>query len=158
MRTSFLPFAIPTMDETDVAEVAEVVRSGWLTTGPRAQKFELEMATEIGTGGALAVSSGSAALHLALTAMDITPGSWVITTPLTFCATAHAIEHVGCRPWFVDVEPDTLNIDPAAVARALATAATLLRVGLVELAGCMPRLCALGARGAMGEAGVFSGG
>ena len=119
-RDGFLPFAQPTITEADVEAVADVVRSGWLTSGPRIQKFESEFATEVGAGVALAVSSGTAAMHVALTALGLPPGSSVITTPMTFCSTAHVIEHVGCRPLFVDVEPDTLNIDPEGIRRALA--------------------------------------
>jgi len=118
-REGFLPFAQPTIFESDVEAVADVVRSGWLTSGPRIQKFESEFAGEVGAGAALAVSSGTAAMHVALTALRLPPGSSVITTPMTFCSTAHVIEHVGCRPLFIDVEPDTLNIDPEGIRRAL---------------------------------------
>jgi dTDP-4-amino-4,6-dideoxygalactose transaminase len=118
-RTEFLPFALPTIEDQDVEEVVDVIRSGWLTSGPRIQKFEHEFAAELDTGAALAVSSGTAAMHLALTALEVPPGTSVITTPMTFCSTAHVIEQAGCRPLFVDVEPDTLNLDPAAVRRAL---------------------------------------
>lgn len=118
-RDEFLPFAQPTIFESDVEAVADVVRSGWLTSGPRIQKFESEFAVEVGAGAALAVSSGTAAMHVALTALSLPPGSSVITSPMTFCSTAHVIEHVGCRPLFVDVEPDTLNIDPEGIRRAL---------------------------------------
>jgi len=118
-REGFLPFAQPTIVESDVEAVADVVRSGWLTSGPRIQKFESEFAGEVGAGAALAVNSGTAAMHVALTALRLPPGSSVITTPMTFCSTAHVIEHVGCRPLFIDVEPDTLNINPDGIRRAL---------------------------------------
>ncbi|MFC5141953.1 DegT/DnrJ/EryC1/StrS family aminotransferase [Actinomycetospora rhizophila] len=118
-RADFLPFALPTVAEEDVAEVAEVIRSGWLTSGPRLQKLEVEFAAEVGTAAALAVNSGTAGMHLALAALGIRPGTSVITTPMTFCSTAHVIEHVGCRPVFVDVERDTLNLDPEQVAAVL---------------------------------------
>jgi dTDP-4-amino-4,6-dideoxygalactose transaminase len=118
-RAEFLPFAQPTIHESDVEAVAEVVRSGWLTSGPRIQKFESEFAGEVGAGAAVAVSSGTAAMHVALTALRPPAGSSVITSPMTFCSTAHVIEHVGCRPLFVDVEPDTLNINPEGIRRAL---------------------------------------
>jgi dTDP-4-amino-4,6-dideoxygalactose transaminase len=118
-RAEFLPFAQPTILESDVEAVADVVRSGWLTSGPRIQKFESEFAGEVGAGAAVAVSSGTAAMHVALTALRLPPGSSVITSPMTFCSTAHVIEHVGCRPLFVDVEPDTLNINPEGIRRAL---------------------------------------
>lgn len=118
-RSEFLPFALPTIDEQDAQEVMDVVRSGWLTSGPRIQKFEHEFATELGTASALALNSGTAAMHVALSALQVQPGRDIITTPMTFCSTAHVIEQVGCRPVFVDVEPDTLNIDPDAVAQVL---------------------------------------
>jgi dTDP-4-amino-4,6-dideoxygalactose transaminase len=120
-RDAFLPFAQPTVEDADIDEVVEAVRSGWLTSGPRTQKFEAEFAAEIGGGSALAVSSGTAAMHIALNALGISPGRCVITTPMTFCSTAHVIEQIGCRPLFADVEPDTLNIDPAAVKELLAS-------------------------------------
>jgi dTDP-4-amino-4,6-dideoxygalactose transaminase len=119
-RTEFLPFALPTVEEEDIDEVTEVLRSGWLTSGPRLAKFEVDVAAELGAPAALALDSGTAGMHLALTALGIRPGTAVITTPMTFCSTAHVIEHVGARPLFVDVEQDTLNIDPAGIERALA--------------------------------------
>jgi dTDP-4-amino-4,6-dideoxygalactose transaminase len=118
-RTTFLPFAQPTISDLDVEGVAEVIRSGWLTSGPRIQKFEQEFASEVGGTAALAVNSGTAAMHIALRAMGIPPGSSVVTTPLTFCSTAHVIEQSGCHPLFVDVQPDTLNIDPEAIREVL---------------------------------------
>lgn len=95
------------------------LRGDWLTTGPRTARFEREVATYLGAPGALAVSSGTAAMQVALSAAGIGPGDEVITTTMTFCATAHVIHHAGARPVIVDVEPDTLNIDPEAVARAV---------------------------------------
>ncbi|WP_214365462.1 DegT/DnrJ/EryC1/StrS family aminotransferase [Pseudonocardia sp. H11422] len=118
-RSEFLPFALPTIEDSDVEEVVDVIRSGWLTSGPGIQKFEHEIAAEVNAPAALAVSSGTAAMHVALTALRVAPGTAVITTPMTFCSTAHVIEQVGCRPLFVDVEPATLNLDPAAVRRVL---------------------------------------
>ena len=123
-RQSFLPFALPTIEEEDVGEVAEVLRSGWLTSGPRIRKFEQEFCAEVDAPAGLALSSGTAALHVALSALAVPAGSAVITTPMTFCSTAHVIEQNGCRPLFVDVEPDTLNLDPAGVHRALADGGT----------------------------------
>jgi dTDP-4-amino-4,6-dideoxygalactose transaminase len=119
-RVGFLPFALPTIDDDDLEEVVEVIRSGWITSGPQVQKFEQEFSAEADAACALALGSGTAAMHVALTALGVPAGSAVITTPMTFCSTAHVIEQVGCRPLFVDVEPDTLNLDPAAVRRVLA--------------------------------------
>jgi dTDP-4-amino-4,6-dideoxygalactose transaminase len=121
VRAEFLPFALPSIEDVDIDEVAEVVRSGWLTAGPRSLELENGFATELGTSGALAVNSGTAAMHVALAALKVRPGSAIVTTPMTFCSTAHVIEQIGCRPLFVDVEPDTLNIDPDAVERAVGT-------------------------------------
>ncbi|MEK6441756.1 DegT/DnrJ/EryC1/StrS family aminotransferase [Pseudonocardia sp. T1-2H] len=118
-RAGFLPFALPTVEEEDIEEVVGVLRSGWLTSGPEIKAFEQELGAEVTPASALAVSSGTAAMHLALTSLGVTPGRSVITTPLTFCSTAHVIEQSGCRPVFVDVEPGTLNLDPVAVRAAL---------------------------------------
>jgi dTDP-4-amino-4,6-dideoxygalactose transaminase len=118
-RADFLPFAQPTIEDLDVEEVVGILRSGWLTSGPEIEKFEHEFAAEVNAPGALAVSSGTAAMHLALTSLRIAPGSAVITTPITFCSTANVIAHIGCRPLFVDVEPETLNLDPSAIRQVL---------------------------------------
>jgi dTDP-4-amino-4,6-dideoxygalactose transaminase len=118
-RTSFLPFALPTIGEEEIAEVVSVLRSGWVTTGPRTRAFEEQFRAAVDAPAALAVSSGTAAMHLALVAMGVGPGHRVFTTPLTFCSTVHVIEHVGARPVLVDVEPDTLNIDPARLVAAV---------------------------------------
>lgn len=119
MREQFLPFCLPDLGEEEIAEVVATLRSGWLTTGPRAQRFEQEFAAFVGAPAALAVSSGTAAMHLALLACGIGPGDAVITTPLTFCSTVHVIEQVGAHPLLVDVEPATLNLDPVRVEQAI---------------------------------------
>ena len=113
-----LPFHRPLLGEEEAKAVIEVLESGWLTTGPRVADFEREFGDVIGAQ-ALAVSSGTAALHLGLIAAGVGPGDTVVTTPYTFSSTAHVIEHVGARPLLVDVEPDTLNIDVSAVAAAV---------------------------------------
>jgi dTDP-4-amino-4,6-dideoxygalactose transaminase len=118
-RSTYLPFAPPLIGEEEIAEVVETLRSGWITTGPKTQRFETEFAAGVGAPGALALSSCTAALHSALIALGVGPGDEVITTPLTFAASVNVIEHVRARPVLVDVEPDTLNIDPGAVARAV---------------------------------------
>jgi dTDP-4-amino-4,6-dideoxygalactose transaminase len=118
-RSNFLPFALPTIEDDDIDEVVEALRSGWLTSGPRIQKFEWAFAAEVHAAAALALNSGTAAMHVALSALGVRRGSAVITTPMTFCSTAHVIEQVGCRPLFVDIEPATLNIDPAGVRRVI---------------------------------------
>ena len=118
----FLPFAAPTLGDEEVAAVAEVIRSGWLTTGPKAREFERAFAAFIGSGGgeeALAVNSATAGLHLGLEALGIGPGDAVVTTPFTFTATAEVIRYLGADPVFVDIDEHTLNIDPGEIARAL---------------------------------------
>jgi dTDP-4-amino-4,6-dideoxygalactose transaminase len=120
IRESFLPFALPTIGEPEIAEVVAALRSGWVTTGPRTRDFEREFAAAVGAPATLAVSSGTAAMHLALVAMGVGPGDRVFTTPLTFSSTVHVIEHVGARPVLVDVQADTLNLDPDRLAAAIA--------------------------------------
>lgn len=115
MRTNFLPFSPPLIGEEEIAEVVASLRSDWITTGPKVKRFEREFADFLGTPASLALNSCTAALHVALLSLGIGPGDGVITTPMTFCSTIHVIEHVGARPFLVDVEPDTLNIDPVQV-------------------------------------------
>jgi dTDP-4-amino-4,6-dideoxygalactose transaminase len=115
MRSTFLPFSPPLIGEEEIAEVIDTLRSDWITTGPKVRQFEEEFAAVIGAPAALALSSCTAAMHVALATLGIGPGDAVISTPMTFCSTIHVIEHVGARPILVDVEPDTLNIDPTAV-------------------------------------------
>jgi dTDP-4-amino-4,6-dideoxygalactose transaminase/lipopolysaccharide/colanic/teichoic acid biosynthesis glycosyltransferase len=112
MRKNFLPFSPPAIGEEEIAEVVETLRSGWITTGPRTHRFEGLFAAAVGAPQCLALSSCTAALHLALVSLGIGPGDAVLTTPMTFCSGVHVIEQTGARPILVDVEPDTLNIDP----------------------------------------------
>jgi dTDP-4-amino-4,6-dideoxygalactose transaminase len=100
-------------------EVQATLESGWLTTGPRVKLFEQQFAAYVGAPHAVAVNSCTAALHLALVAAGVGPGDEVVTTPLTFCATANTIVHVGATPVFADIDPRTMNLDPAAAAAAL---------------------------------------
>src|SRR5437868_11355816 len=118
-RRDFLPFAPPLIGEEEIAEVVDTLRSSWITTGPKTKRFEQEFAAYIGATGALALNSCTAGLHTALVTLGIGPGAEVITTPTTFAASVNVIEHVGARPVLVDVEPDTLNLDPALVEAAI---------------------------------------
>jgi dTDP-4-amino-4,6-dideoxygalactose transaminase len=118
-RTHFLPFSPPAIGEEEIAEVVDTLRSQWITTGPKTKRFETEFAATLGAPGALALNSCTAGLHTALATLGIGPGDEVITTPITFAASVNVIEHVRARPVLVDVEPDTLNIDPVAVAAAI---------------------------------------
>ena len=118
-RSEFLPFHKPSIDQSDIEAVGEALRSGWLTHGPICRRFEEVFAAKVGASRAVVVSSGTAAMHLALAALDIGDGDEVITTPFTFCATALVIEHVGATPVFVDIDKSTLQIDPDAIERAI---------------------------------------
>jgi len=119
LRDTFLPFHVPSIDESDVQGVAETLRGGWLTTGPKAKQFEERFAAAVGSPRAVAVNSCTAGLHVALAALDLGPDDEVITTPYTFIATAEAILLAGARPVLVDVEPGSLNIDPVLIEAAL---------------------------------------
>ena len=119
IRAEFLPFAAPLVGDEEVDEVVTCLRSGWLTTGAKVKQFEGEFAEFIGARHALAVNSCTAALHLALEAIGVGEGDEVITTPMTFTATAAVIEHLRARPVFVDCEPGTLNLDASAIERHL---------------------------------------
>jgi dTDP-4-amino-4,6-dideoxygalactose transaminase len=118
-RAAFLDFAPPLIGEEEIAAVTAALRSGWITTGPETRRFEAEFSDYLAAPGALALNSCTAALHTALVTAGIGPGSEVITTPVTFAATVNVVEQVGARPVLVDVEPDTLNIDPERVAAAI---------------------------------------
>ncbi len=122
-KENFLVFGSPRIEEEDIQEVEAVMRSGWLGTGPRVAQFERDFARYREARYAVALNSCSAALHLSLLAAGIGPGDEVITTPLTFCATVNAIIHAGATPIMADIDPVTLNIDPAQV-RARLTART----------------------------------
>lgn len=118
-RDTFLPFSPPSIGEEEIAEVVDTLRSDWITTGPKTRAFEADFAQAVRAPGALALCSCTAALHTALATLGIGPGDEVITTTNTFVASVNAIEHVGATPVLVDVEPDTLNLDPARVAAAI---------------------------------------
>jgi dTDP-4-amino-4,6-dideoxygalactose transaminase len=118
-RSAFLPFSTPTIGEEEIEEVADTLRSQWISTGPKTKAFEREFAAYLGAPGALALSSCTAALHTALKTLDLGPGDEVITTAMTFTASVNVIEHVGARPVLVDVEPDTLNLDVHQVEAAI---------------------------------------
>ena len=114
-RTEFLSFQPPAISEAEIDAVAETLRSGWLTTGPRTAELEARMREYLEAKHVLAVSSCTAALHLSLVALGVGPGDEVITTSITWPATANVIVHCGATPVFADVREDTLNIDPARV-------------------------------------------
>lgn len=117
---NFLPFALPDISEDEITEVVHSLKSGWLTTGPKTKQFEKEFADLIGGGTeAIAVSSATAGLHLALEAIGVSAGDEVITTPYTFTATAEVIHYLGAHPVFVDIDPQTFNINPNKIEAAI---------------------------------------
>ena len=139
----FLPFALPSIGPEEIREVVDTLESGWLTTGPKARRFEEDFAAAVGAGHALAVNSATAGLHLALEALGVGPGDQVVTTPYTFTATAEVVRYLGADPLFVDVDPDTLNLDPEAVRRVVETASPRPKAMIpVHFAG---RACAMDA-------------
>ena len=110
-RDTFLGFQPPAVGEEEIAAVAETIRSGWLTTGPRAAELERRFAEYLEAKHVLALSSGTAALHLSLVALGVGPGDEVVTSPITWPATANVIVHCGARPVFADVREHDLNLD-----------------------------------------------
>ncbi|MBX9772262.1 MAG: DegT/DnrJ/EryC1/StrS aminotransferase family protein [Candidatus Obscuribacterales bacterium] len=119
VRDEFLAFHKPNIGPAEEAEVIDALRSGWLTTGPKTKKFEREFADFVGAKHGVAVNSCTAALHVALLAAGVGTGDEVITSPITFASTANVIVHSGATPVFVDVEPETLNLDPAKLEAAI---------------------------------------
>jgi UDP-4-amino-4,6-dideoxy-N-acetyl-beta-L-altrosamine transaminase len=115
VRKTVLPYAHQWVDEDDVRAVVEVLHSDWLTTGPQVGKFEKALASYVGAKYAVAMSSGTAGLHAATFAAGLGPGHEAITTPLTFVASANCVLYHQACPVFADVQPDTLNIDPAQI-------------------------------------------
>ncbi len=115
----FIPYGSQWTDADDAAAVAEAVRADLLTTGPKVQDFEQAVAAVAGAAHVVAVNSGTAALHAAYAGLGLGPGDELVTTPLTFAATSNAALYLGAEVRFVDVEPDTGNIDPAAVEAAI---------------------------------------
>lgn len=115
VRADFLPFHRPYVGPEEEREIIDTLRSGWLTTAGKTKRFERLFAEHCGCRHAVALNSCTAGLHLALVAAGVGPGDEVITTPITFAATANVIIHTGATPQFVDVEPHTLNIDASRI-------------------------------------------
>lgn len=122
MSTLRVPFSPPSITEREVAAVAETLRSGWITTGPRTHAFEAALRDRCGAEAALALNSCTAGLHLALAALGIGPGDEVVVPSMTFCSSANVVAHVGARPVLADVEADTLNLCPRSLERVLTPA------------------------------------
>ena len=141
--TAFLPYALPEIGDDEIAEVVDTLKSGWVTTGPKAKRFEQDFAAFLGDASlhAIAVNSATAGLHLALEALGIGPGDEVITTTHTFTATAEVVRYLGADVKLVDIDPATLNIDPAAVEAAIGPRTkAILPVHYAGLAADMPAL------------------
>jgi perosamine synthetase len=119
VRATMLPYGRQSVDEADIQAVVDVLRGDWLTTGPTVHAFEEAVAAYTGAKEAVAVNSGTAALHVAAFAAGISPGAEVIVPPLTFAATDNCVLYLGGRPIFADVQPDTLNLDPEDVVRKI---------------------------------------
>jgi len=119
MRSTFLPFHRPEIGDEEITAVAETLRSGWLTTGPRVNEFEKAFANYVGAAHAVAVNSGTAALHLALDAIGLREGDEVLVPTMTFAATAEVVLYFKACPILIDCELDTLNIDPGSLERAI---------------------------------------
>jgi len=133
VRSTPLPYGKQWIDDEDIAAVVAVLRSDWLTTGPKVEEFETAFAAETGATYAVSFSSGTAALHGAAAVIGFRPGEEAITTPISFCASANCLLYCGARPVFADVEPDTLLIDPAEIERKITPQTRALLV--VDYAG-----------------------
>jgi dTDP-4-amino-4,6-dideoxygalactose transaminase len=145
----FLPFALPEIGDEEIAEVVDALKSGWVTTGPKTKRFEADFAAYLGGDGAegagglhcIAVNSATAGLHLALEAIGIGAGDEVITTTHTFTATAEVVRYLGADVKLVDIDPATMNIDPAAVEAAITPRTkAIVPVHYAGLAADMPAL------------------
>jgi dTDP-4-amino-4,6-dideoxygalactose transaminase len=115
MRETFLPFSTPTIDDDEINEVVDSLKSGWITTGPKVKRFEDAFKAYVGAPYAIPLSSATAGLHLTLLALGIKEGDEVITTPMTFASTVSMVILCGATPVLADIEPGTLNIDPAKI-------------------------------------------
>jgi len=146
-RKDFLIFGSPRIEQAEIDEVVSVMQSGWLGTGPRVARFERDFAAYKDASHAVALNSCTSALHLSILAAGIRPGDEVITTPMTFCATANAILHAGATPVLADIDPKTLNIDPRLVEEKITPRTrAILPVHFAGRPCDMDRLCEIGAR------------
>lgn len=126
MRSSFLPFSRPSISDEEIAGVSDVLRSGWITTGPKTEEFEQAFCDYIGCAGAVALSSATAGMHILLKALDIGPGDEVITPSLTWVSTVNLIVLAGAIPVFVDIDRETLMVSPEFVETRLSDKTRLI--------------------------------
>lgn len=119
IRDQFLPYSLPSLGKEEIQEVVETLQSGWLTMGPKTERFEKEFSQHLGVRFAVGLNSCTAALHLALLAHGIKEGDEVILPSFTFAATANVVVHAGAKPVFADIDPVSLNLDPQQVKRKL---------------------------------------
>ncbi len=126
VRKNFLIFGSPRIEEIEINEVVGTLRLGWLSTGPKVAKFEEMFREYIGTKYAMALNSCTAGLHLAMVVSGLGKGDEIITTPVTFAATANVITHIGARPVFVDIDKRTMNIDPNLIEKSITKKRRLL--------------------------------
>lgn len=135
VRESVLPYGKQFVDDDDISAVTSVIRGNFLTQGPNVHRFEVEFASSVNSKFAVAVSNGTAALHLACLSLDFSPGDLVVTTPLSFVATANAVLYAGADPIFVDVDRHTLNLDAEAVGEILENNPRVKAIIVVHFAG-----------------------
>ena len=148
-KQPFLPFALPDIGDEEIAEVVDTLKSGWITTGPKAKRFEDDFTAFLGEPGlhSIAVNSATAGLHLALEALGIGPGDEVITTTHTFTATAEVVRYLGADVKLVDIDPATMNICPAAVEAAITPRTkAIMPVHYAGLAADMPAILEIASR------------
>lgn len=145
-KDRFLVFGSPAIEESDIEAVVDTMRSGWLGTGPKTKQFEEDFKAYKGANAAIALNSCTAALHLSLIAGGLKPGDEVITSPLTFCATVNTIIHAGATPVMADVDPLTMNIDPAEIEKKITERTRAIMP--IHLAG---RACDMDAIGAIAK-------
>jgi dTDP-4-amino-4,6-dideoxygalactose transaminase len=119
MRKTYLKFSVPSITQAEIQEVVKTLKSGWLTTGKKAQLFEEKIAHYVGADFGVSLASGTAALFLSLIVEGVQAGDEVITTPFTFISTANVIHHLGAVPVLADIDPETWNIDPERIAAAV---------------------------------------
>ena len=131
---SVLPVFRPSMGQEEIDAIAEVIKSGWIGLGPKTEEFEKKFAAFVNSGNAIALSSATAALHLSLLALGIGKGDEVLVPSLTFVSTSHAVLYVGAKPVFVDIDEETLCMDPGDLERKITRKAKAIIPGLVEMA------------------------